>query len=181
MGERLVNALNVELDLIEDDDLANFAEQALMMVDDSYCDMPSSPSGMYHQPGESQVLHIRRVVYLLTIFCNMLKIEEKARDIFLVAGILHDMCKFKKEEDGSYHTDIMHPLLPRLKLKGLNVLLDSEGEQFETIMDLIEGHMGIWGVNPKFIPRFNEQENMFGVEWILHMADNIATKYWGEV
>lgn len=179
MGERLINELENELNFIEDENLLNFTEEILDQTDDEYCDYPSSPSRRHHPPGETQVLHIKRVVFLLTKFIEMLSIEGKFKDLIIVAGILHDIEKFEWWGE-ELKTDKLHPLKVRIKYKHLVEEGKIESDQFETIMDLIEGHMGKWS-HSKFIPRIDNENGYIGVEWIIHFSDNIATKYWGEV
>ncbi len=167
MSNELKFSLDDELKHIEDPSIKLFVTKALEKLPSYFWHVSASASGRFHPLdtlGEGGlVLHTKRVVYLAVELAKVFKVEGVKLDILRAAAMLHD--SFKNGLEDAEHTEEDHPLIVRYQLKHL----ESETPYFNEIMNAIECHQGLWGPQPLRMPKKP-------LEWILHIADFIASR-----
>ncbi len=174
-----------EIAEIEDQSIRLFVRAVLLAVDDHFWSGPSSTSGKYHPPDESGegglILHTKRVVRAADFLCSSQERTSLERDMIIAACILHDITKNVKWQDGTLHYDSMHPYSASTFIRDLR-LADEENESrvgsttiyiddliLYQIIKMIRCHLGPWSPVPETMPTVTS-------EWIVHLADNMATQ-----
>lgn len=160
-----------ELALVQDEKLKAKMFDILDDVEAVHKCEPASSTGKYHpqfaQGDGGLVRHTKAVVWLTV---DMLRArpdlvdEQYTQDVYVLAAILHDMCKY---HGNSKFTQFDHPaeMASRCKQIGL-----------QAVAVLIGPHMGRWNSNPRSPTRleFPRDER----QWLLHYADYIASRTW---
>lgn len=178
--EKLAPLLH-EINLIQDPSIRVFVRRMLLRADDFWLG-PSSVSGRFHPPDEhgegGNVLHTRRVVKAVELFCESKDRTATERDILLAAALLHDYtkCQFS---NGVWYSDPLHPytldgaVSQSIKEDKKHGLVPAatlvEPDLLSQILRLVRCSHGIWSPVPETIPLTN-------MEWILHDCDYIASK-----
>lgn len=174
-----------EINRIMDQGIRFFTRAMLLAAGAEFWEAPASTSGKHHPPDEhstgGNVLHTLRVCRLVRIMCDSQDRDQMERDVAMAAALLHDLCKNVVWADGSYHYDVMHPYMvdrmfmrvraeedPDTATQQSTTLLCEESFTFE-ILRAIRCHLGPWSPIPETFPAA-------ALEWVLHFADNIASK-----
>lgn len=183
--ENLVLApLIEEINLINDQGIRLFVRAVLLATDDEFWDCPSGALNTGHPPDEHKengnILHTKRVVRTAILMADSQERTALERDIIIAACLLHDVTKVNRMPDGSVHIDVMHPytvdlLVRELKkreettdtVQGSTTIFCDEVVMFQ-ILKAIRCHLGPWSPIPETFPTVT-------IEWIVHLADNIAT------
>ncbi len=160
--------LIARLEAIEDKEIKGFTKELLKAAPEVYWTARASKN--HHLSDERLVggnlLHTLRVVRLLDLIAESCRIMGLEKDTLIAAGILHDLCRYGLEGNSGY-TVPEHPLLVRALAIRLN--LDFRNTlKGDTLLSIIERHMGIWG-NPPFKPEVN-------LDSLLHLADCISAR-----
>lgn len=185
MEEDLILApLLDEIKLIKDQSVRLFTRAMLLEASDTFWIAPSSVSKKHHPPDEhgtgGNILHTKRVVRCALLLSQSQQRPLLEEDIVIAASLLHDTTKFIPWQDGSIHYDRMHPYrvddlfrsaqkneeLAKQPLLGSTISLCEDVVIFQ-ILKAIRGHLGLHSPVPETIP-------MVTLEWIVHLADNIA-------
>jgi len=127
---------------------------------------PTSSSGKYHSPDErgkyGNLLHTKRVfaryVNLSESLYEAGEISGVERESGKAAALLHDMMKYGWPSEFAGHTVNNHDIIGAAVAKEI-------GGCPESVIELIETHMGSWGEGPN--PTSQKQ-------WLFHLADKSA-------
>lgn len=172
-----------EINLIEDHAIRFYVRSVLL-------DHPTfwvGPASIKHHPPDEKgpggnVLHAKRVARVAEILCDSQERSSYEKDIVIAAALLHDLTKLVKTPDGEWEIDKMHPYTVEAYVKQVfqrdndlynevtrstTLYLDDEIEAL--ILRLVRCHLGIWSPVPETIP-------VTTLDWMLHWADNIASK-----
>jgi hypothetical protein len=161
MGQILVMKYENEINQIGSDSIATFTMNVLEKANDAVAELDSPDNTC-------------AVVSVVDKLLSMFNTTDHGRDVFLSAAILHDIYQYCQDSQGEWVYNELHPLIVRERSKEFKDALDQE--EYDGIMDLVEGHHGMASVNPKFIPRHDFENGMIGIEWALAMAVVIATE-----
>jgi hypothetical protein len=160
--------LRHEINLIADSDIRTFT---LKVVDKTPGDSWRMPSSRDHhlrdECGEwGNLIHTLRVVRICEWLTDILDLPQVQRDLLKAAAILHDSCKHGVDAEATWiYRD--HPALVRL-------LVDRAGcscRQRETILSIIESHMGRWGNPPEYW-----RDGRVSLRLLLHIADCVEAR-----
>lgn len=171
-----LNMFKNELNDVQDNALREFAENLILWAPDYFFTCPASSTGKYHPTlslGEGGLVrHTRLVVWFAENIANAMMINERDKDMLIVAALVHDMKKHGNGE--TKYTVKEHPKL------AADFLVDvwhgtawPEGmtyQDVEKIQSLVITHMGQWGEkdgNP--LPSTK-------LQLILHTADYLAAR-----
>lgn len=173
-----------EINLISDEAIKLFVRSALMKAD-FFWDIPSSFSGKYHPNDErgpgGNVLHTKRVVRIASVMSESYSLSIEERDVVIAAAILHDICKGHKPGDSNEPCyDPMHPYAvskfiekcraeDRKHADASSSTLYLSEEVVQSILRLVRCHLGPWSPVPETYP-------ITYLDFILHLADNVASK-----
>lgn len=173
-----------EINLISDEAIKSFVRSALMKAD-FFWDIPSSFSGKYHPNDErgpgGNVLHTKRVVRIASVMSESYSLSIEERDVVIAAAILHDICKGHKPGDSNEPCyDPMHPYAvgkfiekcraeDRKHADASSSTLYLSEEVVQSILRLVRCHLGPWSPVPETYP-------ITYLDFILHLADNVASK-----
>lgn len=185
--DEILAPLLSEISLIQDKGVRSFVRAVLLNAPKLFWTGPSSCSGKYHPPDErgegGNVLHTKRVVRIAQIMAVSQERSSVETDVVIAACILHDLTKVIEGYDGKMYTDPMHPytvdkIVTKLHEKDMedeqealkrSNTLEADDLVIFQIMKCIRTHLGIWSPIPETIPSVT-------VEWIVHLADNLASK-----
>lgn len=178
----ILGPLLPEINLLEDQCIRLFTRAVLLYAPDHFWTERSSTS--HHPPDErlgfGNVLHTQRVVRIADLMCFSQERTSLERDMILSACILHDITKYVQWEDGSLHYDNMHPYTASQlihNLRGLDEENPTKGGSSTIYVDelilyqiakMIRCHLGPFSAVPETFPSVTG-------EWIVHLADNIAS------
>ncbi|MFH1552136.1 MAG: DUF2779 domain-containing protein [Candidatus Omnitrophota bacterium] len=165
----ILNVFEKELAEIKDEEVREFAIDALKLAPDYVWESPSSTSGKYHPEDETRagglVLHTQRVFEAASKIADEYKLSSDERDRLLVASLFHDMAKYGHTDEIYNHLPSrwehyrLHPQLVRTmtgglkkkyekmkfkKKKGNTTNVYEEVEVYEEIIGLVERHEGAW-------------------------------------
>lgn len=165
-----------ELDDIQNEPLRVFAREVILHAPDYFFTCPASSTGKYHPTlslGDGGLVrHTRLVEWFAMNIANAMMIEERNKDLLIVAALAHDM---KKHGDGNTEYTVKeHPKLAAEFLDSVwNCMFHKEGIEYRDIQKierLVECHMG----------QFGEKDGMpvpkTKLELILHSADYLASR-----
>jgi 23S rRNA maturation-related 3'-5' exoribonuclease YhaM len=176
-----------EVGLITDQGIRLFTRALLLEAPESFWEAPSSITKKHHPPDEhgvaGNILHTKRVVRNVVLLSRAQQRPLLEEDIVIAAALLHDTTKFVRWQDGSLHYDRMHPYTvddlyraaqetqeiatsKQSKVLGSTISMCEDVVIFQ-ILKAIRGHLGLHSPVPETIP-------MVTLEWILHLADNMA-------
>lgn len=167
-----------ELQLIQDKDVRDIAEQGVKLIPDFFFSLPASSSGKYHPNYALGDGGLYRHVQAAVMICEellrleMFKFSEIEKDIIRASLILHDGWKQGLVRDG--HTIFEHPLVASNALKDGITVVGLSNSYLDLICGNIETHMGQWntgykGENP--LPKPQSQMQKF-----VHLCDYIASR-----
>ena len=169
-----------ELNQIKNPKIKEFTEKAIESLPDYFFEVPASSTGKYHPTyalgKEGLLRHTKSAVRIaIELFrVDMFKYNEDQKDMIISALILHDGAKsgIPKQK----YTITEHPLVISNYIKSndeLNKILNEE--QFKTITDCIESHMGGWVFDYKtkkeVLPRPSK-----GIQNFVHICDYLASR-----
>lgn len=181
----VLSPLLSEIDLIKSEEIRSFVRSVLLKAS-LFWDIPSSFSGKYHPPDEhgpsGNVLHTKRVVRIATLLADSYSLIDSERDIVVAAAIIHDITKAVVPEGGDEaRYDPMHAYtVGKFVTECIqydktyandnhsSTIFISEDE-LQSILRLVRCHLGPWSPVPETIP-------ITYMDYILHIADNIASK-----
>lgn len=175
---------NSILNTFENDDIKEFALNAINHFDDYIWDVPASSTGKYHPSyslGDGGL--IRHTISVVKFLNHMFGVESIAnqftsreKDLLRVAAITHDCKKSGSQQDynKSKYTKFNHPLLAADFIRKLdNDNIGSEEKEF--IAHVIESHMGSWNTDKRYpdvvLPTPQDKYQI-----ILHLADYLASR-----
>ena len=165
-----------ELDDIQNEPLREFAREVILHAPDYFFTCPASSTGKYHPTlslgNGGLVRHTRLVEWFAMNIANAMMIEERNKDLLIIAALAHDM---KKHGDGNTEYTVKEH--PKLAAEFLDSVWSSipwpEGMDYtdvEKIKKLVECHMGQWGEKDGMpLPKTK-------LELILHTADYLASR-----
>ena len=176
--------LQKHINKIQSPNITTFTEKSLIhIIPDYFWTAPASFSGKYHNQDECEkhglLLHTHRVCGLVENLISMIPNEiDSGRvlsDHLYSAAILHDTfkCGFKGRENyynNNLSTDYLHPYYVRVGLS--NGAQYNKYAFFNSIMEIIEGHMGKWSQIPKTFNTYDLKNPVC----LLHVADCIASR-----
>ena len=195
MGKKLVEILTPDLEAnVPNSILKQMAIDALEKCDDLNAIEPASSTGKYHPIADlgyqGLIRHSRMVAKVASIMIrgNPEFDGIKGQEVY-IAGLLHDMCKYAKDENSiKVHTRFDHPTAmatlftesAKETVKKLNEEKHFEGEILNQLKDTIQN---ISGMIASHMSRWNTSKYAEGVElplpttmgqWILSYADLVA-------
>ena len=152
MGRKLLAAMKVEVDNLHNDFIKEGVKKILMSCDDYNAIGPASTSGKYHPAHDlgdgGLVRHTKTVCKILRrlMECVPNYDDHLEWDIQYSAAILHDFCKFTKEDgklpsDTKRHSNEDHPRLMANMIREY-----SDDESFKKMAQRVECHMSRWNV-----------------------------------
>jgi 23S rRNA maturation-related 3'-5' exoribonuclease YhaM len=167
-----------ELAMIEDEDIKQITEMALLKVHPKFFVAQASSSGKYHPQislnSGGLVRHVKQTVSFVNMICDQLEmgqfgeIDQFDRDVLVAAAILHDTTKsgIGWEIDG---TDHCHPVTVQCLLPEF-----MDHYLWLSICDTISTHMGQWTTSKYSTITLMRPKH----EWqaILHAADYLASR-----
>lgn len=172
-----------EVELIQDYGTKLFVKSILLKAPKLFWTGPASATGKWHPPDErgvgGNVLHTKRVVRVVRLLAEAQERSPYQVDQLVAAAILHDIFKNVEWQDGSIHSDKMHPYRldsfvewarkedEKFSTESTPTTLLIEEVMLEPILRLVRCHMGKWSPIPETIP-------LTYMDWTLHFADNIA-------
>lgn len=177
-----------ELAFIKNDNIREFAIQAIESLPDYFFVIPASSTGQYH-PAYTQgdgglVRHVRAAMRIaIELFrINWLNFTDDEKDLIFVAILLHDGWKNGSvyEQGGeikfSKYSVFDHPLVASEELKKL--FSDSgliTNEELEYIRKGIETHMGQWNTDYRSNkPKLEEPTKQY--QKFIHLCDYLASR-----
>lgn len=186
----VLEPLLAEIDMINDHAIKLFVRSVLLNAEPIFWEAPASVSGEHHPPDErsafGNVLHTKRVAHLAAFLSDAQDRVAIERDIAIAAALIHDISKIVVWQDGSLHYDKMHPYTADIAVRQLK---DQQEEGLDPsapptqsstvyiddityyqIMKCVRSHLGLFSPVPETYPTVS-------VEWIVHLADYIASHY----
>jgi 23S rRNA maturation-related 3'-5' exoribonuclease YhaM len=174
-----------EINLIQSEEIRSFVRSVLLKCG-IFWDIPSSFSEKYHPYDEhnlaGNVLHTKRVVRIAQILGESYSLAQEEFDIIIAAALLHDITKgIESESENDFQYDPMHPYTVNKFVHNCitydkSYVNDSSSstlfigeESLQSILRLIRCHLGPWSPVPETMP-------ITYMDYILHVADNIASK-----
>jgi len=169
-----------ELNQIRNPKIKKFTEKAIESLPDYFFEVGASSTGKFHPQyalgKEGLLRHTKAAVRIaIELFrVDMFKYNDDQKDMIISALILHDGGKsgIPKQK----YTITEHPLVISNYIKSndeLNKILNEE--QFKTITDCIESHMGQWNYEYKtkkeVLPRPSK-----GIHNFVHLCDYLASR-----
>ena len=169
-----------ELNQIRNPKIKKFTEKAIESLPDYFFEVGASSTGKFHPQyalgKEGLLRHTKAAVRIaIELFrVDMFKYNDNQKDMIISALILHDGGKsgIPKQK----YTITEHPLVISNYIKSndeLNKILNEE--QFKTITDCIESHMGQWNYEYKtkkeVLPRPSK-----GIHNFVHLCDYLASR-----
>lgn len=178
-----MNALQKELDLIQNPDVKVFVRRALDLAPARFWKDKAASSGKHHAEDEAVegglVLHTRRVVAAALVLAPAYGIADGSWDLDVVVGacLLHDVVKYGAGEGPGYDFAAYKRHGPNVRYwycevadRDVSTLTDAE----EEIFMLTDSHMGPWS------PEGCKPETP--LQWCVFMADYVASrKRWAGV
>jgi hypothetical protein len=169
-----------ELELIKNENIRKFAEQAIEIMPDYFFQIPASSTGKYHPSyslGDGGLLKhskaVARIAYEL-FRLSWWDFDNDKKDLLLVAAMLHDGWKSGKIQ-GRY-TVTEHPLIATKEITtrfSENDLISYEDLCF--LISVISSHMGKWNkdykTNEEVLPIPETKYQKF-----FHLADYLASR-----
>lgn len=183
--DAMLDPLLSEINLINDETIKDFV-RSVLLKSGTFWLIPASFSSRYHPSDEHNVggnmLHTKRVVRIANTIVDSYSLLPEERDIILAACLLHDVTKgvFNDSDDTTFSYDPMHPytvgdlVIQCQKIDkeegtdGVSSSLFISEENLQTILRLVRCHLGPWSPVPETFP-------ITYMDYIVHMADNIAT------
>lgn len=175
--------LQDEIEMIKDSRLQKAVKYCISPRQELLKIYPASIGGTYHPPEErgpgGLVLHIRRMVYMLSNLANHLGLMEIERDILLTCAFLHDISNVDLSSVDNYgkvernhkmysawHGNLSAQIATTyLRLAGF----EDTDEILLIIQGIIQSHMGHW------YPGFRQPINN-NLELIFSVVDYIDTR-----
>lgn len=163
--------LDLEIMSIDDAEIRKLVEATFREVPPYFWTLPASSSGKYHPPKERAayglVYHTKEVFrvghYVWEAYSDTNLDEVKA------AILLHDVGRYGLGKVHAPHSLPKHPGIAADLFERVACDLDLEDKEYvPRISQAIRSHMGKWG----------EPSPKSELDWIVHMADNVASKYW---
>lgn len=159
---------------IKDRSRKKFLEECIERFPSYFWIAPSSGSGKYHPSDEhgdgGLFLHTRRVVKVCEHLSVMENLNERDRDILIIAAVLHD--SFAKGRKGSYShsSDKYHPLYPveYFPYSGFGEKYLQE-EEYDDIMEAVVSHMGRFSVTKSLVSKEK-------IPYLLQVADYLTSR-----
>jgi hypothetical protein len=178
-----MNALDVEVALIQNPDVKIFVRKALDMAPARFWTDGSSASGKHHAEDEccegGLVLHTRRVVAACRVLAPAYGVAVGSwdMDVAIAACILHDVVKYGTKPGPGYDFAAYKRHGPNVGLwysEVTNRLPDFFTDAETAVFELTRSHMGPWS------PEGYYPENP--LQWLVFMSDYVASrKAWAGV
>ena len=166
---------------IEDTTIRRMACLAIEIIPEYFWKVPASSSGKYHPSfsvKEGGLLnHTTFGLDLIKDLSNISIKIQKFKDKATLAYMLHDTFKYGDTNEGSKHTNKLHPKIASEKYRYLWEENGFPEELINEICNAIESHMGQWDFGGKL--RSPETD----LDRFVHLVDYIASrkfldKYW---
>jgi hypothetical protein len=173
-----------ELELIKNENIRKFAEQAIEIMPDYFWTIPSSSSGKYHPAyalGDAGLLRHSKAAVRIAYELFRLEwwnFEDDQKDLIITALILHD--GWKSGIVQQRYTVFEHPIIAAKVIEetlGKNDFIDNSQVLF--ICDLIKTHMGAWSRNKQGEEVL--EKPITKVQKFTHLADYLASRRFLEV
>lgn len=172
-------------DLISSPNIKRFSKAMWEKAPSYFFVIPASSSGKYHAEWATElgglVKHVLMGVQVAYDLSVTFGLTDHQTDLALSAMFGHDLFKYGIEYDTRYSD--MHPFIPRSyfsnpKSEGYISHILENPQDFKTIMDAIERHMGSladgsWTCVSKGSGRFKPETP---IEQVVHLADYIASR-----
>lgn len=184
MGNKLIKAFepwlneNVTIPAIK-----TLAIKVLESADDSNAENPASSSGKYHPTSDmgpgGNVRHSILVAEITKVIMRAYEMFDDKRfyEATAVAGLLHDICKYKSED--ASHTQFDHPVAAAKLIREIGKRLGQENGKdgvFEGLANMIaedvETHMGRWNTSKYYDGALPLPENL--PQKVVHIADLVS-------
>jgi len=169
----------LELSLIKDQRVKNFAEKAIETLPDYFFVMPASTTGKYHPPyaiGDGGLLrHTKAAIAIATdlFVLDEYNFEGNIKDLIIAALILHD--GWKKGDGSTQWTVDVHPKFAVDELnKNPKLLATLTPDEVEIITCSIRSHMGKWNKDRsgnEILPKPQTKYEKF-----VHLVDYLASR-----
>jgi len=177
--EEKIEAFKLELSLIKDERVREFAQKAIETLPDYFFIMPASTTGKYHPSyaiGDGGLLrHTKAAVAIATdlFVLEEYNFEGNIKDLIIAALILHD--GWKKGDGSTQWTVNVHPEFAINELSRtpeLFAILTSD--EVEIITCSIHSHMGKWNTDRsgnEILPKPKTKYEKF-----VHLVDYLASR-----
>jgi len=177
--EEKLEVFKLELSLIKDQRVRDFAQKAIETLPDYFFVMPASTTGKYHPSyalGDGGLLrHTKAAIAIATdlFVLDEYNFQGNMKDLLIVALILHD--GWKKGNGLTQWTVDIHPTFA-VKSITENKELSSMLSPYEinVISESIHSHMGKWNTDRsgnKILPKPETKEEKF-----IHLVDYLASR-----
>lgn len=163
--------LSLEIGSISDRDIRLLTEEVLRKVPPYFWTLPASSSGKYHPPRERAayglVYHTKEVARISCLVWESY-VGTSLNEV-RSAALLHDVGRYGLAREHSPHSLVKHPDIAADLILEVATTLGLKPDGFASrISYAVRSHMGRWGkVKP-----------LSDLDWIVHLADNIASKNW---
>lgn len=175
-----------ELELIHNDTIRQTTSRILCHMPAWFMKEGASSTGKYH-PSYAQGVGglYRHTCAAVRIANELLKLDMYdyftpiQKDYIICALILHDMCKYGKDNIKSKYTLFKHPLLVREWLEELGEDIAPK-EFIDNVCILVESHMGQWNTS-KYEPHIVLPIPQYDSQKFVHLCDYLASRNFLEV
>jgi len=177
--EEKIEAFKLELSLIKDERVKEFAEKAVATMPDYFFVMPASTTGKYHPSyalGDGGLLrHTRAAVLIATDLFTLddYNFEGNIKDLIIAALIIHD--GWKKGNGLTQWTVDVHPEFAVKEVKGNTELYAKlTSDEIDTVLSCIHSHMGQWSKDRsgrEILPKPKTKYEKF-----VHLVDYLASR-----
>jgi hypothetical protein len=168
-----------ELELIKNENIRKFAEQAIEIMPDYFFTISSSSTNRYHPAyalGEGGL--VRHTKAAIRIAYELFRIEwwdfeDIQKDLIIVALILHDGWKSGKIQNR--YTVTQHPLIASEEIMNLSENEFITQEQVKFVCEAISRHMGQWINDYKTGEKILDKP-VTKIQKFVHLADYLASR-----
>lgn len=170
------------LENIKNEDIKEFA-QYLIVHDcpDYFYEIGASSTGKYHPQyavGELGLARhtcalVRFLIWITELEYVKEKIDDRTRDLLIVAGLVHDWKKLGEENEKQRYTVFLHPVLAANTIRKYSGKFLTEKE-IEFIASCVETHMGEFNEDKRSTDVLPKPQNDY--QFLVHLADYLASR-----
>ena len=170
------------LENIKNEDIKEFAQYLITHDCPGYFyEIWASSTGKYYPQYAVGALGLARHTCALVRFLVWIteleyvkeKIDDRTRDLLIVAGLVHDWKKLGEENEKQRYTVFLHPILAANTIRKYSGKFLTEKE-IEFIASCIETHMGEFNEDKRSTEVLPKPQNDY--QFLVHLADYLASR-----
>ena len=174
----------LELDSIDDIEIAKFAIQLLNRVPDYFFSAPASSSGKYHPQNDlgkgglvRHSISVKRMLEHLFVLEGYFDLTDKEKNLLRVAALFHDSFKSGTQEmyEQNNQTKFLHPVYAAQFIVMCAIEVGFNYKDADFIAQAVMTHMGQWNTKSRDTSVLPKPETP--AQKILHLADYMASRY----